>query len=649
MDARLLEAKGDQKLAYSRLSAQEQSLIDIETVRATGKSAESRRYFLENYFVINTKGEEFQGQRLQTVSPFTDTQEILWAEFCKDWAVGHPLRLLMLKARQIRWSTLCQGVICQVTMTTKHTNSLTIADQQDRANQVFNMTSLAYRYLPWFIRPESSLDNRGEGIFKLDRKDKQEQIDNPGLNSTFFVDAANKPNGSSRGFTLHNVHATEFGLWLRARILTSDIIPAVPYKNPNVIFLVEGTAKGAGETNPFLKMWKLANSGRGLFRPVFAAWWKEKTYCKPFPSTMEETQFCFTKEETELADKVFDEFTYRITKEQMAWRREQAEQVEATEGDAEMVEQEYPSYPVSAFRSGGVHKFPPKKCAQIEVRDVRLPIWAGDLIHRRDDKDENKEKPILVRYFARSPYSQQAMTSTEKSMLNQAPLWVWEWPNSKDLYYEASDPSGGTPGLDNSAFQIFRVPRKNGERIRQCVEYRGYADPRDLSKMVCTFGHMYNTCEMAPETNTLTEHIGNILNVHKYPKIYRWRRPDKVKNRFTWYFGWETNSKSREDIQARFKSYLTDDSIEIKSSRLLSEMQSFIQVEGTDRFEAAGGEHDDALMSAMICVYCLLELDPRLCAMVETERMNDPNRGFHNTDHSVYDEENPATPQYNML
>lgn len=649
MDARLAEAKGNQADAFARLSSFEQQLVDREIALATAKTPNGRRYFLENYFIINTKGEDEGGQLLQSVSPFTDTQEILWDEFVINWNAKLPLFLLLLKARQIRWSTLVQGVIFQDTITTPNTNSLIIADEFKRSNQIYKMSDLAYTKLPWFMRPEKATDNKGDGIVQFDRKDKEERLTNPGLNSHFFIDAANKPSGSSRGFTLHNVHATEFGLWTHAKILTSDILPAVPKKNPNVTCIAEGTAKGAGEKNAFLKMWKLAMEGKGRFRPVFAAWWKEKTYSKPFPSQSEYDMFFLTKEEEELVEKVRDEFGYQITKEQMAWRRQEAEQVEATEGDAEMIEQEYPSFPRSAFRSGGLAYFPLKNLARMEVSDVRLPIWAGDLIHKRDDK--GNDKPVLIRYFARNPRSTDTVTAHDRTRLTQSPLWIWEWPNSKDLYYEASDPSKGIVGLDFSAAQVFRVPRKNGERIRQVLEYRGYADPKDLSKIVCTIGHMYNTCEMAPECNNMTEHIGNVLHVHKYPKLYRWRRRDKIHNSFTWFYGWDTGShKSREDLLVRFKSLVKEFSIEIRSSRLLSEMQSFVQMEDSERFEAAAGEHDDALFAAMICCYCLLEMDPALFQKIETDQLPDPKVGKHNTDFSLFDDaDQSAQVQFNML
>lgn len=633
LDNRLRENKGRVALCRQKLTRDERDAISIEQAKATGKSAECVRYYLENYFVINTKGEDWQPQRLQTVSPFTETQEILWAEIKALMDAGLPVNLLLLKARQIRWSTLVQGSIFQRTTCNKLTNSLVIADELKRSNKIFEMSLLAYNKLPWWMRPEKATDNRGEGVVQFDRKDKELRITNPGLQSFFYVDAANKPSGSSRGFTLHALHATEFGLWQHPRTLTSDILPAIPKKNPMVINVVEGTAQGSGENYSFLRMWKMAMEGRGLYKPVFAAWWKEKTYCKPFPSGIDEKNFEFTLEEEELANKVRDEFQYSITKEQMSWRREQAEQFDATEGDPEKVEQEYPSYPKSAFRSGGICAFSVRKLAQIEVRDVRTPKWFGELVHRNI---AGKDQPVLVKY--------------PEKMIKQAPLWVWEWPNSKDLYYEASDPAKGIQGLDFSAIQVFRVPRRNGERIRQCLEYRGYADPRELSKMAVAIGHMYNTCEMAPECNNMTEHIGNILHIHQYPKIYRWHRQDKIHNRWTWFFGWDTGThKHREDLITRFSTLLSDDSIEIKSNRLLSECLAFIKGDDTDRFEAAAGEHDDALFAAMICCYCLMELDPRLFTLVEPQPEPDPLRQAHNTDVSVFDDDVSETPQYNML
>ena len=46
-------------------------------------------------------------------------------------------------------------------------------------------------------------------------------------------------------------------------------------------------------------------------------------------------------------------------------------------------------------RSAGICAFPRKKLARIEVRDVRTPIWWGDIAFKMEGE---KEVPILIRY-----------------------------------------------------------------------------------------------------------------------------------------------------------------------------------------------------------------------------------------------------------
>ncbi len=643
---RLSDAKNDIPAMRASLTASEQQIIADELQRVSTPDPAAVRYFLENYFVINTKGgnedDDMAVQELRTMYPFMEPQEVLWNDkegVVYSWERKLPLWWIMLKARQIGWSTIVQGMLFHRVIFNKNMNVLVIADELTRTQNIFDKSLLAYNNLPFWMRPEKQYDNRGKGILRFDRMDPDERMVNPGLNSQFFTDAANKPSGSSRGFTLHGFHASEFGLFLRPKILTQDIIPATAKRNPLTIAVVEGTAD-EGHNKTYKKMWEMAVHGKSHFRPMFAAWWKERTYCKPFPSDMEEDAFVFSPDEKELCSKVRDEYDYEITKEQMNWYRQEADQFEATESDREMMEQEYPSYPKSAFRTGGICAFPRKKLTQIEKRDVRTPIWWGELVFRMDG---DQEKPVFIKYGpAKRDAAGQIIGDQQELSPYAAPLWIWEWPVSTDIYYEASDPSQGIPDpherTDFAAAQIFRVPRKAGERIRQCLEFKGYVDPRTLSKIVCTLGKFYNTCEMAPECNTLTEHIGNILHIHKYPNIYRWRRQDKISGHWTNFFGWETQSKSREDLMARFKALLIEDSLEIRSQRLLDEAQSFID-DGTGRFEASGDQHDDVLFAAMICVYCLMELDPRLFKLVDTEPLDTTNRDFHNTDYSLSDKE----------
>lgn len=624
MEARLRASKGNIAACMAASTADERRAIAQELRKVSSPDPAAVRYFIENYFVINTKGEG-EAQALQTMYPLKETQEVLWADFVFCWTHGIPTWWILLKARQIGWSTLVQAILFQRTIFNKLMKVLVMADERTRSQQIFNMSLLAHNYLPFWMRPEIQYNNRGEGILHFDRKDDDERATNPGLNSTFYVDAANKPSGSSRGFTLHGFHISEFGLFLRPGVVTSDIIPATAKKNPLVLAVIEGTAN-QGQNEVYQRLWDLSARGESLFRPQFAGWFKERAYSKPFRDATHRSEFILSQEETELVGKIKDECDVTVTLEQISWYREQADMFEVVEKDRDKMEQEYPSYPRSAFRASGICAFPRKKLSQIEVRDVRPPIWFGDLTFREEaagPNGEKKEVAVLVQYPAH--------------MRETAPLWVWEWPRPTEGYYGGSDPSQGIPGKDNSACSFWRVPLKQGERIRQCAEYEGLADPKLLAKIVCALGRIYNTAEIAPECNTLTEHIGNIIQVHEYPKIYRWRRQDKIKGHWTNFFGWETGFKSRADLIVRFKSLMIDDSLHIKSQRLLQECSVFVD-DSTGRFEAQNGFHDDTLFAAMIAVYCLFELDPRLFLLME-KGAPDPNQNKQNTDFSLFEDE----------
>lgn len=626
MDARLAEAGGDQIICLQMLRPDERAAIDLELARALSSHPEGVRYFQENYFVINTKGEG-EVQALQTLFPFKESQELLYEDFLYCWNNGLAVWWILLKARQLGWSTWVQSAIFQRTISTPLTRSLVIADEKDRSAHIFGMSVLAKNKLPWWMRPEVQNERVGD-LLHFDRKEAEERINNPGLNSTLYVDAANKPTGSSRGKTLHNLHASEIASYQNPQVLTSDIIPTVPKTNPNTFCVLEGTANES-RTPYFRRMWRAAMEGRVRFRPIFAAWWKEPSYSIPFRTAVEREAFKRDDDEDQLAEKVRAEFNYEITDEQLNWRRIERAEFEAVEEDPDQFEQEYPSYPEAAFRPRGMCYFPRKKLKQIEVRDVRPPIFYGDI------RVENKV-PKFIQY--KPPLT-----------VEEAPLLIWEWPNTRDIYYQGSDPSEGISGKDYSALSMFRIPRTRGEQIRQVLEYRDYVPPKQFAPIACSLGHFYNTCELSPEVNTLTEFIGNIRHIFNYPKIYRWRRADKATNAMTMFVGWETNYKSRFDLMTRFRSLMIEDSIVIKSQRLINECSTFVD-DGSGRWEATGDNHDDLLFAAMICVYCLIDVDPNVFALVEDPPVDSEGKDFQNTDAIPGDMmEDEGIPDYSML
>jgi hypothetical protein len=606
----LEDCKGDSKKALDTLNAEQAELVNAELSLVSGNDPVSLRYYLDNYHIINTKGEG-EPPRLQTLAPFKESQEILWADFIYCIENKIPVYWILLKARQVGWSTLVQAMIFYRTIFNPLMNSLVIADERVRSGWIFDMSRLAYDNLPYWMQPELQYEVKGDHV-KFDRKDKEERMRRPGLRSALYCDAANKPSGSSRGMTLHCLHASEVSRYTNAAILSSDILPAVPENNPLTIACLEGTAEGRQYF--YRKLWESAVKGRNKqWRPVFTGWWQEKTYSRPFRTTVEENEFVFNEEERDIALKVKDEFGHVITPAQMNWRRNKGQFFEDNEGDFEKVEQEYPSYPESAFRSSGRSFFPKKRLASIEKRYVRRPEWFGELQAVKDGETTAKK---WVKY----------------TDLFESPLWIWEWPREGVVYYLGADPGHGIPGDDYSAISIWKIPMHPSSPYIQVAEYQGYADPTAFARLIALLGEFYNQCEIAPECNTITQVIGDLLNVHNYPSIYRWRRNDKVKGRFTNYFGWETNAKSRNLMMSRFRTNMLQDLVIIRSSRLMDEAYNFVD-DGTGRFEAADDSYDDVLVAAMICNTCMMDFDPALVLQQSVSKEKSA-LDFYNSDYS---------------
>ena len=66
---------------------------------------------------------------------------------------GRPVRIIILKARQMGFSTLTEGVLFHSTITSENTTSLVIAHKEEAAAGLFAMNKLFYDELPERIRP----------------------------------------------------------------------------------------------------------------------------------------------------------------------------------------------------------------------------------------------------------------------------------------------------------------------------------------------------------------------------------------------------------------------------------------------------------------------------------------------------------------
>ena len=114
-----------------------------------------------------------------------------------------PVRIIILKARQMGFSTLTEAILFKETATKHNVTSGIIAHENKATNNLFNMSKLYYDNLPTAMKPQLQNRNAQELIFN--------NSTNTGLNSKIICMTADKDAG--RSGTYNFLHLSEFAFW----------------------------------------------------------------------------------------------------------------------------------------------------------------------------------------------------------------------------------------------------------------------------------------------------------------------------------------------------------------------------------------------------------------------------------------------------
>ena len=108
---------------------------------------EDRPWYMENFLKIRNKEAK--------LIPFkiNDAQELFEEEIRKCEREGILKRFIVLKARQMGFSTYSEGLIFHDTTTNTFKNSMIIAHEDKATQNLFNMSKLYYEELPNALKP----------------------------------------------------------------------------------------------------------------------------------------------------------------------------------------------------------------------------------------------------------------------------------------------------------------------------------------------------------------------------------------------------------------------------------------------------------------------------------------------------------------
>lgn len=459
-----------------------------------------------------------------------------------------PVRIIILKARQLGFSTAVEAILFKETATKFNVNTGIITHQDEATTNLFNMSKRMYDFLPQEMKPSLKASNAKELVFDNDK--------GTGLKSKFKCMTAGGK-GVGRSDTYTNLHISEYAFWPGDKKATLvGLLQSVP-NAPNTMVIIESTANGYED---FKDIWDRAKRGENDFYPLFVGWNELKSY------SMRYTGFTLTEEEKNLKEQ------YNLTNEQLEWRRWCIKN--NCGGDIELFKQEYPITPEEAFISTGTCFF---------NKEI--------VINRINEIERNK--PLKQGYFS---YQLEYNKIDNIEWINDSKGYIKIF---KDV--EEGHPyvlGGDTAGEGSDNFTGLVIDNSNGVQV---ATLKKQLDEDEYSRQMYCLGMYYNKALIGIENNYST-YPTKKLQEYDYPKMYIREIEDNIAEKVVDKFGFVTNKATRPIILSILKEVFRDNIKWINDIDILKEALVFVRND-KGRPEAQIGEHDDLIMGLAITYY----------------------------------------------
>jgi hypothetical protein len=463
------------------------------------------------------------------------------------------LRDIILKPRQLGFSTEIMALFLQDTMFVPNTTSLIVAQTTDDAMDLFKRAKFMFESIPEVFRPHVKLNNQKQLFF-----DK--------INSTFFIGSA-EAKDFGRSKVINNLHCSELSHPYWKEELLTGLFESVPHSGRIVI---ESTARGEG--GPFHEYYMKAKERKNEFKNYYYRWYEHAEYRLPL---LPNEKLVLDEDELDLIPKIRasnrkffralkpkweneekrKEKENRVILEQLKWRREKKSRL------GKKFIQEYP---------------------ELEDEDAFIksgsPVFAVDQLKMRD-----KELP------------------------DQLPVEIWL---GGDLFiYKIADPGARyvigadtSEGNIDSDFSAAMVLKSFPPPIEQVALLHGRWTPDVFSEKIWKIGMAYNKATIAVERNNhghavLLNLVNGIIRqglikYPAYPQVFV--GPDKK-------FGWLTSASSKPQMLEELDRAIRSGELVINSKQFINEARKFNYL-GANKMGASIGEHDDIVMAMAIAL-----------------------------------------------
>lgn len=501
------------------------------------------KQYIEKYIKIRDKSGKIINLQ------FNEPQQRLYDIIKEQKLKNKPVRIVILKARQLGFSTIVESILFKETTTKFNVNTGIITHQDETTKNLFNMSKLMYECMPQEMKPAKKASNAQELIFDNDK--------GTGLKSKIRCMTAGSQ-GVGRSYTYDNLHVSELAFWPGNKKTTmTGLLQAVP-NLPSTIIIIESTANGF---EYFKEIWDGAVAGENDFIPLFVGWNELKDYQMPY------TGFELTSEEIQL------QRDYNLSLEQLTWRRWCIRN--NCSNDIEQFKQEYPITPEEAFISTGACYF------------------NKEIIMGRINKIKNI-KPLRKGYFSYS-INGNKISDIEFIDDDKGYIDIYEEPKEGHPYVLGGD----TAGDGSDYFTGLVIDNSNSKQIAKLRHNK--IDEDEYSRQIYCLGTYYNNALVGLENNYST-YPTKKLKEYDYPKMYIREVEDNIPEVIQDKYGFLTTKATRPIILAMLKEIFRDNINYINDLDVLYEGLVFIKNE-KGRPEAEQGKHDDLIMGLAITYY----------------------------------------------
>lgn len=557
--------------------------MKVDQLKAILKDSES---YMQKFLKIRTKKGDMVHFKLNS------SQRRLNDKITELQREGKPVRIIILKARQMGFSTLTEGRIFFQTATNKLTNSFIIAHKEEASTNLFNMSKLFYEELPLPLRPMKKASNAKELIFENPTPNIDEKQKEPGLRSKIKIDTARNLD-AGRSSTIHNLHASEVAFWDNAETVMLGLMQALP-NSSNTMAIIESTANGVG--GYFHDVWMKAKRGENDFVALFFPWYEHDEYQMSVPDG-----FTLTSEEQELKE------LYNLRDNQLSWRRWAIRN--NCGGDVDKFRQEYPSNDEEAFLMSGRPRF-----------DVPM-------LHKWYQQAEQGERGNI---------EHGQWIKDDKGYLE-----IWEHPKPGKKYVIGADTSEGKVTGDYSAATIW-----DAGTYRQVGKWHGHIDPDLYADELVKVGKYFNTALIAPEKNNHGFTTINKLKNLNYYNVFQMERYDESTEKMTKELGFLTNRKTKPLIIDHMASLIRENLIKTKDKALISECITYVR-EDDGATNAQEGCHDDLVMASAIALFVLSNYISDYAEHFEDNAMSHIKKLDGHLPHALQDDDDNDTSWHN--